>query len=79
MIVIAHLTPIYRESYRIGVPFEGFYEEILNTDASEYGGLGFGNQGGVSSEPTFWDNREHSLCVQLPPTSVSVFRYQLNA
>ena len=79
VIVIAHLTPIYRESYRIGVPFEGYYEEILNTDAAEYGGLGFGNQGGVSSEPTFWDNREHSLCVQLPPTSVSVFRYQLNA
>lgn len=75
LIVVAHFTPIYRESYRVGVPFAGFYRELLNTDAKEYGGLGFGNQGGVASENIAWDNREHSISLHLPPTSVSVFRF----
>ena len=75
LVVVAHLTPIYRENYRIGVPFDGFYEEILNTDAAVYGGLDFGNGGGLDSQSIAWDNRANSLCLNLPPTSVSVFRY----
>ena len=75
LVVVAHLTPIYRENYRIGIPFDGFYEEILNTDAAVYGGLDFGNGGGLDSQSIAWDNRANSLCLNLPPTSVSVFRY----
>ena len=75
LIIVAHLTPIFRESYRIGVPFSGFYKEILNTDAKEYAGLGFGNQGGVDTEAIAWDERGQSMCLNLPPTSVSVFQY----
>ena len=54
LIVIAHLTPIFRESYRIGVPLVAFIKK-LNTDAKEYAGLGFGNQGGVDTEAIAWD------------------------
>ena len=75
LIIVAHFTPIFRESYRIGVPFYGFYEEVLNTDAKEYAGLGFGNQGGVNTEAIAWDNREQSICLHMTPTSVSVFKF----
>ncbi len=78
LIIVAHFTPIFRESYRIGVPFNGFYQEVLNTDAKEYAGLGFGNQGGVNTEAIAWDNREQSVCLHLPPTSVSVFKFVSN-
>jgi len=76
LIGLGHFTPIHREGYRIGVPFPGYYREILNTDAKEYGGLGFGNGGGVMAEEKPWDDRPYSIPVNLPPSSFSVFRYE---
>ena len=75
LIVVAHFTPIHREAYRIGVPFSGHYKELLNTDSTVYGGHGFGNKGGVHSESIQWDDRSDSIQINLPPTSVTVFRY----
>ncbi len=40
---VVNATPVVREAYRIGVSGEGFYEEILNTDAETYGGANIGN------------------------------------
>ena len=77
-IVVAHFTPILRENYRVGVPFLGYYKEILNTGSRIYGGLDFGNNGGLDAESIEWDDRPYSLLINLPPTSVSVFRYQIN-
>ena len=73
---VANMTPMLREGFRIGVPHAGFWKEILNTDAKEYGGLGFGNNGGVESEPIEWDGRPCSIVIQMPPQSMSVFRFQ---
>jgi 1,4-alpha-glucan branching enzyme len=74
-VVVAHFTPIYRENYRVGVPLDGYYKEILNTDADEYGGFGFGNIGGVESESVAWDSRDNSISINVPPNSLTVFRY----
>lgn len=73
---VGNMTPMLREGFRIGVPHTGFWKEILNTDAKEYGGLGFGNNGGVESEPIEWDGRPCSIVIQMPPQSMSVFRFQ---
>jgi 1,4-alpha-glucan branching enzyme len=75
LVVVAHFTPIYRENYRVGVPLDGYYKEILNTDADEYGGFGFGNSGGVESESVAWDSRDNSISINVPPNSLTVFRY----
>ena len=77
--VVGNFTPVLRESFRVGIPQEGYWEEIFNSDAKEYGGLGFGNCGGVETEPIEWDGRPHSLCLQLPPHSISVFCLRLDA
>ena len=73
-VVIANFTPVLREGFRIGVPNLGFWKEVLNTDAEDYGGLGFGNSGGVEGDSVEWDGRPHSIKIQLPPLSMSVFR-----
>ena len=73
---VGNMTPMLREGFRIGVPHAGFWKEIINTDAREYGGLGFGNNGGVESEPIEWDGRPYSIVIQMPPQSMSVFRFQ---
>ncbi|MBC7761457.1 MAG: alpha amylase C-terminal domain-containing protein, partial [Candidatus Saccharibacteria bacterium] len=53
--------------YRVGLPFAGTWDEILNTDASEYGGSGVGNFGAVEATDTPWAGRPASAEVTLPP------------
>lgn len=73
---VGNFTPVRREGYRVGVPYAGFWKEVLNTDASEYGGSGSGNCGGVQAEPVAWDGRPHSIRLELPPSSMSLFRFE---
>ncbi|WP_137133485.1 1,4-alpha-glucan branching protein GlgB [Rhizobium sp. FKY42] len=47
--VITNFTPVYRENYRVPLPKEGRWREILNTDAEIYGGSGKGNGGRVQA------------------------------
>jgi 1,4-alpha-glucan branching enzyme len=63
-----------RVGYEFGVPEEGFYEEILNTDSELFGGSNVGNGGLVTSSPVPRHNRQHSICVTVPPLAVVAFR-----
>jgi 1,4-alpha-glucan branching enzyme len=72
IVVAVNLTPIPRNAYRIGVPRPGFWREILNSDATIYGGSGQGNLGGVESSPVPAHGRFHSLNLNLPPLGVVV-------
>lgn len=74
VLVVCNLTPVPRSDYRVGVPFRGYWRELLNSDASEYGGSGQGNLGGVDAGPEPAHGRTHSLRLQLPPLSVLVFK-----
>lgn len=69
VLVVMNLTPVPRHGYRIGVPREGYWGELLNTDAGVYGGSGQGNLGGLHSEPVPCHGRPHSLTLTLPPLS----------
>ncbi len=51
VVVVANFTPVPRDDYRIPVPTAGRWREIINSDASEYGGSGKGNGGAVQSTP----------------------------
>jgi 1,4-alpha-glucan branching enzyme len=53
--------------YRIGMPSAGRWDEILNTDAGEFGGSGVGNYGGVTVEDVPWGGRAASVELTLPP------------
>ena len=67
VVAIFNFTPVVRENYRIGVPGRGYWKELLNSDAPEYGGSGTGNYGGVEAAPFPMHSRTHSLTLTLPP------------
>lgn len=73
IVVVANFTPVPRSDYRVGVPDEGFYSEILNSDSSIYGGTNVGNMGGVQSEPIASHGRPHSISLQLAPLAIHAF------
>jgi 1,4-alpha-glucan branching enzyme len=70
VLVVAHFTPVVREGYRVGVPFPGFWQELLNSDAKEYCGSRVGNLGGVWSEEVPSQNFPFSLSLTLPPLGI---------
>jgi 1,4-alpha-glucan branching enzyme len=53
--------------YRAGLPFAGVWEELLNTDAEEFGGSGVGNYGSVTAVDEPWAGRPASADLTLPP------------
>jgi 1,4-alpha-glucan branching enzyme len=74
VLVVCNFTPVPRRGYRIGVPVEGFYRELVNTDSEAYGGSNLGNGGGVRAEPTPWAGQPWSVALTLPPLGVLLLR-----
>ncbi|WP_159346376.1 1,4-alpha-glucan branching protein GlgB [Roseomonas harenae] len=72
-LVICNLTPVPREDYRVGVPFGGWWKEIFNSDAVEYGGSGVGNGGGVEAQIEGSHGQPASLILTLPPLATLIF------
>ena len=64
------------ENYRVGLPFAGRWDEILNTDAAEFGGSGVGNFGGVWAEPEPWGGRPAAATITLPPLAGVYLKYR---
>ena len=79
VLVVANFTPVVRGDYRVGVPFDGRWKEVLNTDAECFGGSGVGNLGGVEAQDTAFHGRPFSLELTLPPLSVLVLRCEADA
>ncbi|NII11093.1 1,4-alpha-glucan branching protein GlgB [Oleiagrimonas sp. C23AA] len=73
LVVVCNFTPVPRTDYRIGAVSCGRYREILNTDASDYGGSGMGNLGGVDAQPQPAHGLPCSLVLTLPPLACVVF------
>ena len=71
---VFNFTPVPRHNYRLGVPRGGFWREVLNSDAREYGGSGQGNIGGVEAAPIPVHGRLHSLTVVVPPLGAVFFK-----
>ena len=65
-IIILNFTPVPRDNYRLGVPVQGNYREIFNSDSEYYGGSNMGN-GHISVENTPWMGRPYSIALRLPP------------
>jgi 1,4-alpha-glucan branching enzyme len=67
---VANFSGSPKPDYRVGLPFAGRWREVLNTDATNYGGSGWGNYGGVDAEQHVWHGRPASAVLQLPPAGV---------
>jgi 1,4-alpha-glucan branching enzyme len=67
ILVVLNCTPLPRHDYRVGVPFGGVWRELLNTDATPFGGSGAGNLGAVTADEHAFHARPASLRLTLPP------------
>jgi 1,4-alpha-glucan branching enzyme len=67
---VANFSPAVYHGFRVGLPVEGAWREVINTDAVDYGGSGQGNMGKVETEPTSWHGFDHSASLTVPPLGV---------
>lgn len=74
VIAVFNFTPVARQNYRLGVPRPGVWEEVLNSDASIYGGSGRGNFGAVEASPVGSHGRPWSVSLLLPPLAALFFK-----
>jgi 1,4-alpha-glucan branching enzyme len=74
LLVVCNFTPLPRHGYRVGVTETGRWREILNTDATVYGGSGAGNFGGTDATAAASHGLPASLALTLPPLAVVVLR-----
>ncbi|MGD8370572.1 MAG: 1,4-alpha-glucan branching protein GlgB, partial [Syntrophobacterales bacterium] len=75
LIIVCNFTPVPRHNYRVGVPRPGYWREILNSDAKEYGGSGHGNMGGIETSPIPYHGRRCSINLTLPPLGAVFLKY----
>jgi 1,4-alpha-glucan branching enzyme len=73
---VVNATPVPRYNYRLGVPNDGFYREIINTDGETYGGSNVGNLGGLQADEVDWQGRLYSIVINLPPLAVVAFKWE---
>jgi 1,4-alpha-glucan branching enzyme len=76
LVFICNFTPVVRYDYRLGVPHEGVYREILNSDTTQYGGSGVVNMQPMLSTPGNWQECSHSILLTLPPLATVVLKRQ---
>lgn len=76
LLITFNMTPVVRKDYVFGVPYHGFYKEIFNSDAAEYGGSGEGNYGGRQSKEEKRYEFPYSISVTLPPLAVNIYKYE---
>jgi 1,4-alpha-glucan branching enzyme len=76
-LIACNFTPLPRQGYHVGVPRGGYWQEMLNSDAEDYGGSGQGNLGGLQAAPADFHGRPFSLSITLPPLAAVFFKSSL--
>lgn len=74
LVIILNFTPVPREGYRLGVPHDGNWKEILNSDSKIFFGSGLENKSSCVAESTKWHGQPYSVCLILPPLSVIILK-----
>lgn len=75
LLFVSNFTPVERTNYECSVFFGGKWKEILNTDATAYGGLGRGSDKNLEVKDLLENSQMYKLILYLPPLSTQVFEY----
>ncbi len=67
---VCNFTPMTWHDYNIGVPEPGLWRELLNSDATVYGGSGQGNLGGRQAVAKPFHGRPYSISLTIPPLGI---------
>lgn len=76
ILVVSNFTPVPHEHFRLGVPVQGEYSLLLNTDSTDYAGSGFEVKQTAEIESVASEGLDISIELRLPPLS-TIF-YKLN-
>ncbi|MGH9302967.1 MAG: 1,4-alpha-glucan branching protein GlgB [Acidimicrobiales bacterium] len=76
VLVVCNFTPVTRHNLVLGVPNGGFWRELLNSDAVEYGGSGAGNLGGAQAQPVPWHDLSRTLTLTAPPLGCVLLKHE---
>lgn len=74
IIAVCNFVPVARDNYRIGVPYEGVYEQVFSSDDEKYGGTGLVQNGKLKSEDYSMHGYEQSVVLDIPAMSVMYFK-----
>lgn len=75
LLFVCNFTPVEKEDFCVGVPCEGSYTEILNSDSEEYGGSNCVNKKPLRAKRLPKNEQDYSITFTLPPLSIVAFRY----
>ncbi len=73
LFVLCNMTPVVLNDYRVGLPHEGPWQEILCSDALEFGGSGVVNTNEVLADKLSFHNQMHSAEFTLAPLAISIY------
>lgn len=74
LIIVCNFTPVVRQGYKIGVPMEGKWKEVLNSTDEDYAGYGMDANGTLTASEQGHHGRPFSIEVTLPALSILVFK-----
>jgi 1,4-alpha-glucan branching enzyme len=76
LLVVANFTPMPRDNYLVGVPWPGRWRELLNSDATLYGGSGIGNLSLTHTVPVAAHGKFQALNLRVPPLGVLMLEHE---
>jgi 1,4-alpha-glucan branching enzyme len=79
MLVVCNFTPVVRDNYKLGVPAEGTWTEILSSDDPAYGGSGKLHSKAIKTVSEEQHGRPYSIELSLAPLAVMVFNFKPKA
>ncbi len=74
LLIVCNFSPLAYAKHKIGVPYNGKFKEIFNSDSTVFGGEGNINPRVKTSKKSPCDDRENSIEVLVPPMGISVFK-----
>jgi 1,4-alpha-glucan branching enzyme len=75
MLFVFNFTPTHYPEFHVGVPREGRWEEVFNSDSQFYGGSNQGNQGQIQTKNRPMQEHQNSLIINLPPLAGVFFKF----
>ena len=74
LVCVFNLTPVERKDFTIGLPIAGIYEEVLNTEMEEFGGVWKEGNPDTRTQKAKWKDYENTLSFTLPDLGASIWR-----
>lgn len=74
LVCVFNLTPVERKDFTIGLPVDGIYEEVLNTEMEEFGGVWKEGNPDTRTQKAKWKDYENTLSFTLPALGASIWR-----